>query len=751
MIGRNVKHYRIIEKIGAGGMGEVYRAHDQLLDRDVALKVLPLNQPDDSVAEKRLLREARMASQLNHPHICTIYEVGETEGRTYIAMEYIQGRTLSERIREHHLAVDEILQLGVQIADALAHAHERGVIHRDLKSANIVITPDGQAKVLDFGLARRIEHEHRGETETRVSWTEPGMLVGTLAYMAPEQLKGQRADARSDVWSFGVVLYEMATGGQPFQGTTLFELSSAILTQPPQPPPRHIPAELAAVIECCVEKAPARRYESGRQVLKALEAVRSGTAPMGLRTALARRRSLAVLPLQNLSGDPNQDYFVDGMHEALITDLAKISTLRVIARPSLMRLKHTQKTPREIAEELNVDAILTGSALRSGSRVRITAQLIDAASEEHLWADRYDRELRDVLSLQNEIVESVIREIQLQLTPQEQKRLAAKAKQINPEAYEAYLKGRFHWYKLSNEHHETALNYFQLALEKDPEYALAYAGIAAAWMTRSETGFAPIVDVLPKAKAAISRALELDDGLAEVHEVFANMKFTCDWDFVAAEKAFQTAIQISPNYADAHFFYSDFLMTMKRQDDAIAEFERALELDPLNSFLHCFWGWHLAFLGRYDDAIAWLSKTVKDEPSFPSARMGLWGAFYMKGEFEKAFEEAEIFFALLGDAAVESALKAGYERGGYFEAMRHAANVMTERSTRTHVPAVRIARLYAHASEIDRALMWLEEAYRRRETPLVHIGVGWDWKILHGEPRFQDLLDRIGLPIDRLN
>src|SRR5262245_9674094 len=661
-------------------------------------------------------------------------------------MEYVQGRPLSERIGEHNLAVDEVLGLGIQIADALAHAHERGVIHRDLKSVNIVITQGGQAKVLDFGLAKRIDHEHRGETETQVSVTEPGMLVGTLAYMAPEQLRGQHADARSDIWSFGVVLYEMATGGRPFQGTTVFELSSAILTASPQPLPRNIPAELAAIIEHCVDKAPARRYSSGHQLLEALRAVRSRTTPIGLGSASKRRRSLAVLPLQNLSGDPNQDYFVDGMHEALITDLAKISTLRVIARPSLMRLKHTQKTPSEIAKELNVDAILTGSAVRSGNRVRITAQLIDAASEEHLWADRYERELHDVLALQNEILESVIREIQLQLTPQEQTRLAAKVKPINLEAYEAYLKGRFHSFKLSDEHHATALNYFQLALEKDPEYALAHAGIAAAWLIRCNTGFAPVVDALPQAKAAISRALELDEGLAEVLHVAATIKFVYDWDFGAAEELFQKAIQLSPNHADAHFFYADFLISMRREEEAIAELERALDLDPLNSLFHCFRGWHLTYIGRCDDAIAQLSKTVKAEPGFSSARLGLWGAFYMKGEFEKALEEAKNFFELLGDGEVEGALIAGYERGGYFEAMRHAANVMTERSSRSHVPAVRIARLYAHAAEIDHALTWLEEAYRRRETTIIHIGVGWDWKILHGEPRFQDLLHRIGLP-----
>ncbi len=455
MIGKPLAHYRILEKIGAGGMGEVYRAHDEQLDRDVALKVLPPTSFADATARARLLREARAAASLNHPHICTIHEVGEANGQAYIAMEFVRGQPLSAQLASGPLAVEEVVRTGLQLADALAHAHERGIVHRDLKSANVMITLGGRAKVLDFGLAKRLSQEELTEATTRsqASLTQPGAVMGTLAYMAPEQLRGQPADARSDVWALGVVLYEMAAGQCPFRGQTGFELSSAILNQPPPPLPGKVPVELKAVIERCLEKEPARRYQRGGEVRAALEAVQLGVVPVwvawryrlgrrpllalaasvallaavlavldvgNLRTRLVggapRIGSLAVLPLENLSGDAEQDYLAAGMHEALITDLAKLSGLE-----------------RVIARELKVDALITGAVLRAGDRVRITAQLIDPAKEQQLWAERYERELRDVLTLQNEIVAAITRGIRLQLTPQEQARLAS-ARPVNPEA-----------------------------------------------------------------------------------------------------------------------------------------------------------------------------------------------------------------------------------------------------------------------------------------------------------------------------
>ncbi len=745
MIGRMLGHYRIVEQIGAGGMGEVYRAHDEQLGRDVAIKVLPASRCSDPAGRARLVREARTASKLNHPHICTIHEVGESGGQAYIAMELVEGQTVSARLSTGPLPVDQVVRYGLQLADALAHAHDRGVVHRDFKSANVIITPEGRAKVLDFGLAQRLSGEALVDATTHVSATAPGIVAGTVAYMAPEQLRGQRADAGSDVWALGVVLYEMVAGARPFQGRTHFELCAAILHEPPPRLPAQAPEELAAVIERCLEKEPASRYRQGAEVRAALDAIQTGaaTASVMWRSRLGRRR-LAVLPLQNLSRDPEQEYFVEGTHEALITDLAGISALRVIARSSVMRYKGREAPLSEIAEQLKVDVVLTGSVMRVGDRVRITAQLVDVSTEEHLWAGRYERGIQDVLSLQNEIVAAIAHGIELQLTPQEQARLA-RSRPVNAEAYEAYLKGRFHWYKIAREHYDTALEYFQLALEKDPNYALAYAGIANTWAMRGDSGVIPARAAFPNLKAAVSKAIELDDTIAEVHEASANIKFLYEWDWSGAETEFQRAIQLNPNYADAHFFYSDFLISMKRPDEAKTELARALELDPLNSFLQCFLGWHLVYLRQYDDAIAQLKKTLQAEPSFASAHLALWGAFYQKGMFEEALDAAKKFFAALGDTDVEQCLVYRDDQG-YSEAMRRAAAKLAERATRSYVPAIRIARLYAHASEKDRAIEWLEQAYENRETPLIHLGVGWDWDSLRDDPRFQDLLRRMHLP-----
>lgn len=539
----------------------------------------------------------------------------------------------------------------------------------------------------------------------------------------------------------------MLSGRHAFRRETATETLLAVLKEDPPAlsgQRSSIPPALDRIVRRCLEKDPAQRFQSAHDLAIVLSAVTDAPAAAVLpRARLARR--LAVLPLENLSGDPEQAYFVDGTHEALITDLARLGALRVIARTSMMRYKGTQKPLPEIARELNVDTVLTGSVLRSGDRMRITAQLLDAATEEHLWAGRYERELRDVLSLQNEIVAAIARQVQLQLTPQEQAQLA-RARPVNPEVYEAYLKGRFHWYKISRDHQDTALEYFQLALENDANYALAHAGIAATWLSRGDAGFVSPLEALSKGKAAIVKAMDLDDALAEVYEVSANLKFVHEWDWIGAEKDFQRAIQLNPNYADAHFFYSDFLISMKRFEEAGAERERALELDPLSSFLHCFRGWHLVYLRQYDDAIAQLEKTLRAEPNFSAAHLGLWGAFYQKRMYEEALDEAQKFFAALGDTEVEESLVSGYAAHGYSGAMRQAAEKLVERAGRTYVPAFRIARLYAHASEKERASEWLEKAYERHETPLIHLSVGWDWDSLRSDPRFQNLLRRLNLP-----
>jgi TolB-like protein/DNA-binding winged helix-turn-helix (wHTH) protein/Tfp pilus assembly protein PilF len=456
-------------------------------------------------------------------------------------------------------------------------------------------------------------------------------------------------------------------------------------------------------------------------------------------------RSLAVLPLSNLTGDPQQEYFVDGMTDALITDLAKIRGVKVISRTSVMQFKDVKKPLPEIAQALGVDGILEGSVQRSGGRVRITAQLIRAASDTHLWAETYERDTRDVLTLQDEVAQAVAREINVALTPEESAHLS-RPRPVNPEAYEAYLKGQSHWYWLSREHLDAALEYFDLALQKDPNYARAYVGVANVWMMRGDAGFMTPSEAMPKAKAATSKALALDDTLSEAHIALGNIVGPNDHDWSAAEREYRRGVELNPNSADGHFMYADFLISMRRTNEWNTEIHKTLELDPFNPFFQCFYGWHLVYLQRYDEAIAQLRKVLATVPDFSSAHMGLWGAFYKKGMKEEALAEARKFFSVLHDREVEEALTSGYSEGGYARAMHLGAEVLAARSKRTHVPAVRVARLYAHAGDKEQALHWLQKACDERETPLTHLAVAWDWDFLRSDPRFHTLLRTMNLP-----
>jgi len=786
VLGQQVGHYRILEKIGAGGMGEVYRAHDEQLDRDVALKVLPPHTLTDQTARARLLREARAAAALNHPHICTIHEVGEAGGQAYIAMELVEGKPLSALVAGQGLPVETVLRFGSQIADALAHAHERRIVHRDLKSANVMITPEGRAKVLDFGLAKRLSGEELAEATTKsvASLTQAGALVGTVPYMAPEQLRGLPADARSDVWALGVVLYEMAAGRRPFQGQTGFELSSAIFNQVPPPLPA-VPTELGAVIERCLAKEPGQRYQQGSEVRAALEAVQSGVALPAWpawRYALSRRRwlaltvalavafsvvaailvalnvgglrerlrggaprihSLAVLPLENLSGDPNQEYFADGMTEELITNLAKISALKVISRTSVMLYKGSKKPLPQIAKELNVDALIEGSVLREGGQVRITAQLIQASTDEHLWAESYQRDLRSVLALQGEIASAIAEKVRAALTPTERAHLAS-ARPVNPEAYDAYLKGMQSVYKVTPQDNDTALQYFELALKKDPNYAPAYAGIAELWAGSEKMGFTAPREAGPKAKAAVLKALELDNTLAQAHLALALVNYFYEWDWAGAEAEFKRAIELNPNYPDARALHSFYLINMERPKEGMAEIQRALELDPLNSWFQGIYADDLVFAGRDDEAMAQYRKVLRTSSGLPWVHSGLSGILFRKAKYEESLAEMKAYFA--GDREVEETLTQGYAQSGYSGAMRRAADTLAARARKTYVLPTDVAWLYVMAGEKDQALAWLEKGLEVHDAGAPQYGLDPIYDPLRSDPRFQALVRRMNLP-----
>ncbi|MEE9236006.1 MAG: protein kinase [Candidatus Acidoferrales bacterium] len=781
--GTKLSHYRIIEKIGAGGMGEVYRAHDERLDRDVALKVLPASSFADPTARARLLREARTASKLNHPHICTIHEVGEADGQAYIAMEYVEGRPLSQLVAEQTLPVERVLRYGQQIADGLAHAHERGIVHRDLKSANVVITPEGRAKVLDFGLAKQIRDEQLEEvTRSQASLTAEGAVMGTLAYMAPEQLRGEPADARSDVWALGVMLHEMLAGQRPFRGNTGYELSSAILREKPGPLPSKVPVEVRAVVERCLAKEPGERYQRAAEVRAALEAIATGAALpwAGLRYALRRRQllamsaavvllvvaavvvnlgglrerlfgagpvkieSIAVLPLANLSGDPEQDYFADGMTEALITDLAKLSGLRrVIARSSVMRYQGSDKPLREIAEELNVDAIITGSVVLAGDRVRITAQLINARTEEHLWADRYERDLRDVLTLQNEIVTTIARHIEVALTPEEATRLA-EARPVDPAAHEAYLKGRYYFEQWTRKGTQLAREYFQRAIELAPNNALMYVGLAETYVYH-EVGLPP-KKAMPIARELVTKALALDDTLGEAHAVLAQIRFLNEWDWAGAEEEFKRALALNSSYAEAHHLYSHLLLALGRFDESLVESQRAVEVDPLSPAMNVHLGAHYLVVQQFDQAIEQYRKVLQSNPTYNAAHWQLGIAYWGKGMQKEAIAELEKAVSLERRPMSIARLGHFYGRIGRRREAEKLLEELKAESRKRYVPPYFIALVHAGLGQTEQALEWLERAYQERD---VHLhSLNWDsaFDALRPEPRFQSLLRRLNLP-----
>jgi len=750
--GEVLGHYRIAEKIGAGGMGEVYRARDEHLGRDVAIKVLPTGTLADHPTRKRFRQEADALSKLNHPNIATIYDFDTQAGVDFLVMEYIPGEALSDKLCQEHLSEKEVVRLGEQLAEGLAAAHEQGVIHRDLKPGNLRMTRDGRLKILDFGLAKLVRRPSP-MADTESSFDTMEVFAGTLPYMAPEQLRGAAGDVRTDIYSVGIVLYELATGRLPFPEKLPTALSDDILHQA-VPPPGRLRPELSSrfeeIVLKCLEKEAENRYQSAKELAVDLRRVTvpasmasAAVAAARKRTRSRRIRSVAVLPLSNFSRDPEQEYFADGMTEALICDLAKLRGVKITSRTSVMRFKGAATPLPQIADELNVDAVVEGSVTRVGRRVRITAQLIHAASDTHLWAESYDRDLEDVLLVQSEIARAIAREIQVAITPEEAKRLSS-ARRVNPEAYEAYLKGRFYWYKLSREHLDTALKYFQISQERDHLDPLAYAGIAWVWASRGDCGLVPPREAFPMAKVAALRALELDDSLAEAH-LSLGMIRTYGWEWDEGVKEYQRAIELMPNSAEAHFFLSDLLLSRQRVDEWKTHIERTLELDPLNFFFQCFYGWHLSYLCRYDEAILELRKALKTEPNLPAAHLRLWGAFCKKGMYEEAVAEAKTFFEVSGDQEIGQVLQCGYTRGGYVEAMRLAAEKLNERSHLTYVQPTQIARLHAHAGDGYHALEWLEKAYTERLPAMIHLGVDPDWSSLRSEPRFQDLMRRLNL------
>ncbi len=756
MIGQNISHYRVLEKLGAGGMGVVYKAEDTKLGRLVALKFLSREISRDKNAVERLRREARAASALNHPNICTIYDIDEHQGQHFLVMELLEGQALKDLVADKPLETGEVVTLGIQIAEALDAAHAKGIVHRDIKSANIFANARGQVKVLDFGLAKVLHAT--SEATASESLTLAGAVVGTLAYMAPEQLRGELVDERSDIWALGVVLFEMTAGYLPFRGATAFALSSSILKEPPAVLPARVPAGLGDLIERCLAKEPARRYQHAREVRVDLEALEPqpgrvsskprARRPFRPRSHRGRIRSLAVLPLENLSHKPDEEFFADGMTDALITTLAQIGTLRVISRTSVMRYKGAHTPLPEVARELGVDAVVEGTVMRSGNRVRIAAELIHAPSDTHLWAKSYESELHDILTLQSEVSRAVAEEIQVKLTPQEQARLAG-THPVDPEAYEAFLIGRHHWYRRAPDAMRNALQYLQQAVAKDPSYALAHAGLADAYISLGWDLYAvwPPAESYPKAKAAANRALELDPNCAEAHAALGWAAAGYDWDWDTAERRLRRAVELKPQYGPVHIWYSHFLGAMDRAEEAREEGRRALECDPLGLVLNMHMGWYYLYRRDYQKAVEQLRKTLELDPSFHPARLFLGEALEQMGMFNDAiaaFEEA--VRSSERHAVYLSGLGCAYAAAGRTDDSLKIINELRERSHLVYVPARGIAEIYMSMGEKEMAFGWLDKALEQRNGWLVHIKENPRYDGLRSDPRYADVVRRIGLP-----
>jgi len=756
-------------------MGVVHKAVDTKLHRTVALKFLSPQVLGTEDEKNRFLYEAQAVAALNHQNICTIYEIDESNGHPFIAMEYIEGRSLEALIKSGPLKLKDVQRIALQIVEGLHEAHRRQIIHRDIKPANIMITEAGRVKIMDFGMAKSMG---------RTKLTREGTTLGTVAYMSPEQGRGEDVDHRSDIWSLGVLVYEMVTGQLPFKGDYEQAVIYSILNEEPDPLTAlrtGVPKELERIACKAMAKNPENRYQHADELLVDLRALTNEIASTGtvmghVKKGITRRHivfvsgaviiiaatlvlaglflkpgkneiidSIAVLPLANLSGDPDQEYFADGMTEALIADLAKIGTFKVISRTSVMHYKGTQKSLPEIARELDVDAILEGSVMQVEDRVRITAQLIEGFSDRHLWAESYERDLRDVLALQTDVAGAIAHEINIKLAPREENGSSG-VPQVDPRAYDAYLRGRYHWNKRTEKDIGKGIEYFHEAIRIDPDYAQAYAAIAEAFAVLGDWGFYPPREADKKVKDFAQRALSIDKESAAAYTALGLASFKVDYKWEVAEGYYKKAILLNPNYATAHQWYSHLLSSSKRHDEAIEQAKIALKLDPLSLVINQTLSLAYHYARRYDESIEQSRRTIELDENFQTIYQVIYLSYLEKGMITEAFEAFKkgLFIHERTIMSVEE-LDYAYKTSGVDGIIKWMIENMDELAFATYNKPFFYAMAYAGIGEKEKAFEWLEEAYEVRSYFMTTIGVEPAFDDLRSDPRFDELLEKIGL------
>ena len=804
--GKRLGRYEIKSPLGAGGMGEVYLAKDTKLDRKVALKILPPEFAEDEDRMSRFVREAKSASALNHPNIITIHEIGESAGTHYIATEFIDGKTLSEYAKSNPLNFKSALEIAIQIASALDEAHSAGIVHRDIKPDNVMIRENGLAKILDFGIAKlSAPLESDAEAATAIkSGTSPGMIIGTANYMSPEQAKGKVVDARTDIFSFGVVLYEMMAGHLPFEGETAMEMIGAILHKEPKPLPANVPTEITTIIGKCLQKDRAERYQTIKDVLIDVEDVKqdlefqdklersvvpnqdenktqilqattldetnqtttnqtlqsnptkkylaialvilliSAIGFFAYRTFTATKQieSIAVMPFANESGNADVEYLSDGMTETLIKSLSQLPNLNVKPRSSVFRYKGKDTDLQTIAKELNVQAILNGRVVQRDDRLTLNLELVDVSQDKVIWAEQYERKISDLVSLQSEVARDVLSKLKIRLTGADEQKLAKKSTE-NAEAYQLYIQGRYEWNKFSFDSLKKSIPLFERAIQKDPTYALAYSGLADSYVNLG-VDYISAHDTMPQARVAAIQAIALDDSLAEAHTSLGSYKLFYEWDITGAEEEYRKAISLDAKYGNARHFYSHCLQFSGREAEAIREMKTAVELEPLSLVNNSELGWAYYLANQHDAAIEQLHKTIKLDPSFSNSYFLLGLVYADKGNYAEAVAALREGQKLSPDwLELQAVLAYTYASAGERGEAEALLTKLLKSAADTYVNPVLIASVYVALADNDRAIAWLERGYREKCSWMSWIAIEPQLERLRPDPRFQDLVSRV--------